>query len=347
MMLISFLLILHAFATNGWASNSYEDCLLVASKFSSTISNGPVPNIVSTKGTVVKCAQLTGLSCPGQIIDGACTWERKLSVTCSKTNPVRIRVQSNGLPGRCSVMPSTVTFAEINIDFEVNFNPDVSLDRLVHAPKTQTELDNIVCNIRSQSTAPYHSALVSYSTMSLTTVAGVAIDNVVILNANMAGGGDPFHPPPGSTTERVDACLGHCQAQGIYHYHMASGCMVSPPSGNINSCSQIQACSKNMSAYSITTYPNSAKTLTIIGIAKDGHIIYGPFSQDNYLIRSGTDICNGMFHDAIGNYGYFATEKFPYITGCFGPTSYPNFGPTCTTNGPSSYVMSSYASKSV
>ena len=50
-----------------------------------------------------------------------------------------------------------------------------------------------------------------------------------------------------------------------------------------------------------------------------------------------------MFHDNIGNYGYFITQTFPYITGCFGPGNYPNFSPNCTTNGVTNYTKSSFA----
>jgi len=51
-----------------------------------------------------------------------------------------------------------------------------------------------------------------------------------------------------------------------------------------------------------------------------------------------------MFHDSIGNYGYFATSTYPYITGCFGPGNYPTgVSLNCTTNGPSSWTKSIYA----
>ena len=81
---------------------------------------------------------------------------------------------------------------------------------------------------------------------------------------------------------------------------------------------------------SATTFKN----MTVIGIAKDGHVIYGPYLSSGIQVTSGFDICNGMFYDSIGNYGYFATETYPYITGCFGPGNYPTFTPNCTTNGP-------------
>lgn len=49
-----------------------------------------------------------------------------------------------------------------------------------------------------------------------------------------------------------------------------------------------------------------------------------------------------MFFDSIGNYGYFVTRTFPYVTGCFGPGNYPSFLPNCTTNAPSGYTKSKY-----
>ncbi len=265
-------------------------------------------------------------------------------VTCINSSPVRIRVQSNGLPGRCMDIPSTTQVVEQNFDFEVDFNPTVSVNSPVHSPTTATELDAILCDITNEQTAPSTSNLVTYSSSSaLITLAGVSIDNVAIFNVNSANDVDPFYPPSGYSAEVVDACLSHPQTAGIYHYHMASGCAVSPPSGNISSCSATPACAADIASYSLTLFPSSAKKLTVIGIAKDGHVIYGPYLSNGNTLSSGFDICNGMFYDSIGNYAYFATTKFPYITGCFGPGNYPSFGPNCTTNGQTSYTKSIYA----
>jgi hypothetical protein len=88
----------------------------------------------------------------------------------------------------------------------------------------------------------------------------------------------------------------------------------------------------------------SYRTLTPIGISKDGHVAYGPYTSDGTRVTSGFDICNGMFFDSVGNYGYFATNTFPYMIGCFGPSNYPDkLVPNCTTNPPSYYTKSSYA----
>jgi hypothetical protein len=241
-------------------------------------------------------------------------------------------------------IPSTAQVVEQNIDFEVNFNPTVSVNSPVHSPTTATELDAILCDITNEQSAPSTSNLTTYSSASaLETLAGVSIDNVAIFNVNSADDVDPFYPPSGYSAETVDSCLAHPQTAGIYHYHMASGCAVSPPSGNITSCSATPACAADIASYSLTLFPSSAKKLTVIGIAKDGHIIYGPYLSNGETLSSGFDICNGMFYDSIGNYAYFATTKFPYITGCFGPGNYPSFGPNCTTNGQTSYTKSIYA----
>jgi hypothetical protein len=238
-----------------------------------------------------------------------------------------------------------VPILEQYIDFEVNFNPTVSVNSPTYAPTTQAQLDTLLCNITIDGTAPATSNLVTYLQSNyLNTLAGISIDNVAILNVNSLNNVDPFYPPAGYTAEMVDTCLAHPNMNGIYHYHMASGCAVSPPTGNISACSASAACSSDIASFSLTLFPSSAKKLTVIGLAKDGHVIYGPYYLNGQLTTTGIDICNGMFYDILGNYAYFATTKYPYITGCFGPGNYPSFGPNCTTNGQSSYKMSTYAS---
>ncbi len=65
--------------------------------------------------------------------------------------------------------------------------------------------------------------------------------------------------------------------------------------------------------------------MTVIGISKDGYVIYTPYLSSGTQVKSGFDICNGMFYDSIGNYAYFATTTttYPYITGCFGLANHP------------------------
>jgi hypothetical protein len=80
--------------------------------------------------------------------------------------------------------------------------------------------------------------------------------------------------------------------------------------------------------------------MTVIGISKDGYVIYAPYLSSGTQVKSGFDICNGMFYDSIGNYAYFATTTttYPYITGCFRLANHPNFKPNSTTNPAASYT---------
>ncbi|CAF3703011.1 unnamed protein product [Adineta steineri] len=308
------------------ASNSLSDCQAAASSFLTTI-NYTASNIVNTTGINTTCSA-SGVVCPGQTINGVCVWQRKLSAT-------------NGLPPRCASVPMG-SFAELNVDFEVNDNPDVSINSLNSNLNTVSSLSQTLCTVTSASTAPSASGFVNYGKTPLDSATGVSVDGVLIFTPDSANNIDPFFPPAGGTAETVDSCLAHCQPAGIYHYHIASGCQVNPPTGNISSCSGTSSCISNVATYSISSFSNY-QTKTVLGIAKDGHVIYGPYLSSGTRVTTGFDVCNGMFYDSIGNYAYFATSTYPYLVGCFGPGNYPSFAPNCTTNGVSSYNMSSYA----
>ncbi|CAF1318629.1 unnamed protein product [Rotaria sp. Silwood1] len=209
---------------------------------------------------------------------GTCVFQHKLCVTCSGGSTIRIRIQSNGLPQFCPNTPNTVS--ELNVDFEVNFNPDVNINSPVYSPTTASALSSIVCNINNQASVPSVSNYVSNSsTGALNTLAGISVDGVTLLNVNSANNVDPFYPAGGFSSESVDACLGHPNpSNNGYHYHAGFACALNAPTGNILSCSGTSACSASVANYSIASF-SSFRTLTVIGIAKDGHIIYGPYDS--------------------------------------------------------------------
>ena len=70
------------------------------------------------------------------------------------------------------------------------------------------------------------------------------------------------------------------------------------------------------------------------GLAKDGHVIYGPYNGDGELWTcDDVDMCNG-FTLEDGSYGYASTTFFPYVVGCWGPGyASHDFNPTCTESG--------------
>ena len=326
--------------THSSASNSLANCQTVASAFLTTTSS-TASNIVGTTGVNVTCSA-TGVVCPGTTYGGVCVWQRKLSAVCRSANGIiKIRIQTNGLPPRCASVPQG-TFVELNVDFEVNFNPDVSsLTSLNQNLNSVSSISQYMCTLTYPQTVPSASGFVNYGTTGIDTATGVSVDGVMIYSPDSLNNVDPFYPPPGSSSESVDTCLAHCQAAGVYHYHIGTGCMINLPAGSISACAST-SCISNIANYSIYGFYNY-QSRTVIGIAKDGHVIYGPYLSANTLVTSGFDICNGMFYDSIGNYAYFATSTYPYLVGCFGPGNYPACGPNCTTNGASSYSMSSYA----
>lgn len=133
---------------------------------------------------------------------------------------------------------------------------------------------------------------------------------------------DPMHGP---NNFNVDMNNAHAQPDGAYHYHGP------PPIFN----------------------GDSATPSGVIGFAADGFPIFGPYFDANgtlrpatssYQLKSGTrptgtgnpggsydgtyrddyeyvagqgdlDACNGM--SVNGQYGYYVTDSFPYIIGCF------------------------------
>ena len=77
----------------------------------------------------------------------------------------------------------------------------------------------------------------------------------------------------------------------------------------------------------------SYKGLQIVGLALDGHAIYGPYNQDQELWTcEDHDVCNGRFFTDMDNsYAYVVTATHPYFVGCWGPGPNQIFGQRCST----------------
>ena len=69
-----------------------------------------------------------------------------------------------------------------------------------------------------------------------------------------------------------------------------------------------------------------------IGLARDGHLIMGPYknsSGDEWSCED-RDQCNGAFID--GQYVYVGSHEFPYVVGCWGPGPEVEYAPDCSNN---------------
>ena len=127
---------------------------------------------------------------------------------------------------------------------------------------------------------------------------GTALNGVVFFNPFEQGG---MNAVEGYAEVWLDACCGHPQQTGVYHYHKYPTCVKSP-------------------------FKDDGKGHSpIIGFAWDGIPIHGPYEADGVMARDidtnasspfrALDACNGH-EDPLRGYHYHATPgRFPYILG--------------------------------
>ena len=141
--------------------------------------------------------------------------------------------------------------------------------------------------------------------------------------------------------DTLDVCLGHRTPTSEAHYHFWSPCLQKDKGYWSNSvapklCREESGCTTapaTMAKTGTTSTNTAAFTAgtwdTVIGVARDGHMIIGPFKQDgNSWGCADRDVCNGAFVD--GSYVYVGSETFPYVVGCWGPGPAPLYQPGCT-----------------
>ncbi len=122
---------------------------------------------------------------------------------------------------------------------------------------------------------------------------GTALNGVVFFNPFEMEG---MNAVEGYSEVWLDACCGHPQQTGVYHYHKYPSCVKSP-------------------------FQDDGKSHSpIIGFAFDGFPLYGPCEREGAMAKDlkGTealDVCNGH-QDSERGYHYHVTPgRFPYIIG--------------------------------
>lgn len=105
--------------------------------------------------------------------------------------------------------------------------------------------------------------------------------------------------------EGQDACNGHPQSKGAYHYHNV-------PITNQGNC------------FPAANQDVAGQHSPVVGYAADGFPIYGNLGEDGVpLSDADLDICHGHTHSITFNgktvvmYHYHATHAFPYTVGCY------------------------------
>ena len=333
--------------------NTLADCEAFAATFANTCSStSTAVTLSSHAGADLECTG-NSVRCPGG--DGAknytdqdpCKFTRKLCVTCRQSgSDVMIKVQGNGLPNHC--VNSTVNNAEAKEnEWEVVFQPQVK-DKLNYQATdidSSAKTDAILCDIQRTSSdnmlAESKYALVSGGNkQTLQTSSGIALSGMYIYNSLAAGNLDAVE----GEIKTLDACLCHPTPFGEIHYHYWSPC-IKAGAGFADAkvapalCKDAAGCTTGTPDFVRTgssggqdaAYKDTTNNGGMLGLARDGHIIVGPYNgSGSSWTCSEHDVCNGAFVD--NQYVYVSTSEFPYVVGCWGPATTQTHKATCSTN---------------
>ncbi|CDW90313.1 UNKNOWN [Stylonychia lemnae] len=275
----------------------------------------------------------------------------------------RLRLVSNGLPNHCFESGQS-TPRENQIDFEIRFKNkqrnNLKRNRVLEGSErvledseeektmtlyngdNQLSVNMALCDEAWTQTGFITSLYPDYIEYSgnFDGIVGISLNGVPIHTGNSEYGSDIFYPKSyGSklySTKKVhlDTCLGSSEFSGYYHYYGWSPCIL--PRGPIKSleytsCNYNEACQQDPLAYSLSFMSPQEKTIMIIGVARDGHSILGPYRRDGMLWQPcDVDLCNGLY---IGGVYYYVTTMFhPYTVGCWGPSPKKTIAQQCSNN---------------
>lgn len=172
----------------------------------------------------------------------------------------------------------------------------------------------------------------------MSSMAGTALSGGSIYNG-LAGGNVDAVETEGAT---LDGCLSHGTPTGELHYHSLSPCIKTTSQYYSTTtkpalCSSTDnTCVAQVHAWSRDGWTDTSNYGGVFGIARDGHVLYGPYNANGEVWGCDDhDVCNGFFL-ADGSYGYAATSTFPYVVGCWGPGPAQSYAVTCSSFGCSS-----------
>jgi hypothetical protein len=200
------------------------------------------------------------------IVDGSVAWNHEMSITIQGTMRV---ITSNSLPNHpTGVYPVLPTDDAALYDRNPNTISAQSIAWSIPA--------NPVKNAQPQCVPAG--------------AIGISISGPYIFNAFDAENRDAV------AHEIQDACEGHPQASGAYHYH------------NISTC---------------VDNPNGSGHSPLVGYASDGFGIYGYRGENGQILTDvDLDACHGHTHmiewdgKQVEMFHYHATYEFPYTIGC-------------------------------
>ncbi len=207
------------------------------------------------------------------VVDGSVSWPGQVTF---KTSGASIAVSGNGLPAG-GASTGVFPIAPSDDAYQYDRNPNSVAARSVSY------------------TLPANPKLASRPTCLTGGPIGIAKNGVAIFNALDANDRDAV------AHETQDACGGHPQQSGVYHYHSIPSCLTDGEATN--------------------------RPSGLVGYALDGIPIYGPRGEGGKLVTNDDlDACHGRTSWVTFNgkrvriYHYQATLEYPYTVGCFRAT---------------------------
>lgn len=237
----------------------------------------------------------------------------------------------------------------VNVDFTVTWNKDMT-GATTYPASSFTDgsaVDTILCDIQRTKKSNIPSGI-NYqengSSESMETWSGFGRQNLALFNGLALGNLDAVI----LEGETMDKCLSHAAPNSnAQHAHSLSPCIKGsnfPSAVTGSTTKKPGACNDGVTdclqtgqqmAFSRQNWSaGDGAHGGPYGLAKDGHVIYGPYDASGELWScDDVDYCNGFFH-ADGSYGYASTSFFPYMVGCWGPAyASMTIMPSCTSNG--------------
>lgn len=144
-------------------------------------------------------------------------------------------------------------------------------------------------------------------------------------------------------TWSYDICNGHSDRKHQYHYHIPPICFLESMGVAFADGHTWWIDNKEVRAFEKMKdlFPVQASPSPVIGYARDGFPIYGPYDNtgnrmSSALYGGNLDECNGKL-DANGNYGYFLTVDPPFAPPCLrgnvGSFTYATSDKACPREG--------------
>eukprot|EP00347_Sterkiella_histriomuscorum_P022464 403338394 len=323
----------------------YQNCLDFIKNFDMTDTSIYIPPIDEIQSKSFSCLNMEYCDLSDRSgIDWSCNWERKLLLTCdvNAQEQVIIRVLTNSLPNHC-MQPTNMFPIENVIDFEVAFS--LSSSQLSKkAMIAQNIVDYYMCSMDWINDSATLESKYSYNKIQgdLGGIIGISITGVPIYSGTSELFYDAFYPQSYTANHNeldsieVDACLGSTQLTLFYHYYSISPCVFKnplfTPITHAQTCEDLLECKKDPLKYAIANIATSQRVLKYVGIARDGHMIVGPFKSQGALWQPcDVDACNGAMVN--GHYVYVSTLFHPYTVGCWGPaTGKSSVAQSCSSN---------------